>query len=162
METQNFTFMTLLNAFRKWIYVKYLTTRCSPQNCIWNFIVYHTQKTVMSFTKRLFLCMEIIGICFEGRRKHTNTLCFNYENNEQDVLRRLTYYSKTALHVSDDVFDHRQEHLTVFTLSGSVHPSCCRLVAQMGHQPATWVSTTRYCKYSQVLLMMGENIARNM
>jgi len=32
-----------------------------------------------------------------------------------------------------------------------------------GHQPAaTWVNTTRYCKYSQVLLMMGENIARNM
>ena len=27
---------------------------------------------------------------------------------------------------------------------------------------ATWVNTTRYCKYSQVLLMMGENIARNM
>jgi hypothetical protein len=32
-----------------------------------------------------------------------------------------------------------------------------------GCQPAaTRVSTTRYCKYSQVLLMMGENIARNM
>jgi len=32
-----------------------------------------------------------------------------------------------------------------------------------GWQPAaTWVSTARYCKYSQVLLMMGENIARNM
>ena len=31
------------------------------------------------------------------------------------------------------------------------------------HQPAaTRVNTTRYCKYSQVLLMMGENIARNM
>jgi len=30
------------------------------------------------------------------------------------------------------------------------------------HQPAaTWVNTTRYCKYKQVLLMMGENIARN-
>jgi len=27
---------------------------------------------------------------------------------------------------------------------------------------ATWVNTTRYCKYSQVLLMMVENIARNM
>jgi len=25
-----------------------------------------------------------------------------------------------------------------------------------------WVNTTRYCEYSQVLLMMGENIARNM
>jgi len=31
-----------------------------------------------------------------------------------------------------------------------------------GYQPAaTWVNTTRYCKYSQVLLIMGENIARN-
>ena len=31
------------------------------------------------------------------------------------------------------------------------------------HQPAaTWVNTTRYCNYSQVLLMMGENISRNM
>ena len=31
------------------------------------------------------------------------------------------------------------------------------------HQPAaTWVNTTRYCKYSQELRMMGENIARNM
>ena len=32
-----------------------------------------------------------------------------------------------------------------------------------GFQPAaTWVNITRYCKYSQVLLMMGKNIARNM
>jgi hypothetical protein len=31
------------------------------------------------------------------------------------------------------------------------------------HQPTTaWMNTTKYCKYSQVLLMMGENIARNM
>jgi len=31
-----------------------------------------------------------------------------------------------------------------------------------GYQPAaTWVNATRYCKYSQVLLTMGENIARN-
>jgi hypothetical protein len=30
------------------------------------------------------------------------------------------------------------------------------------HQPAaTWVNTTRHCKYGQVLLMMGENIAQN-
>jgi hypothetical protein len=32
-----------------------------------------------------------------------------------------------------------------------------------GCQPAaTWVNTNRYCKYSQVLLMMDENIALNM
>jgi len=31
------------------------------------------------------------------------------------------------------------------------------------HQSAaTWANTTRCCKYSQVLLMVGENMARNM
>jgi len=37
-------------------------------------------------------------------------------------LYRLIYYSYSALHVSDDVFAHHQEHLTVFTASGNVHP----------------------------------------
>jgi len=70
-------------------------------------------------------------------------------------LCELTYFSLSALHVSGDVFAHHQEHLTVFTVSGvSTHPR---------HQPAaTWLNTTRYCKYSLLLLMMGENIARNM
>jgi hypothetical protein len=79
------------------------------------------------------------------------------------------YYSKSALHVLGNVFAHHQENLTVFTVSGSVHPSCCRLVprsrpvSRTGDQPtATWVNPTRYCKYRQVLLMIGENIARNM
>jgi membrane-bound metal-dependent hydrolase YbcI (DUF457 family) len=32
-----------------------------------------------------------------------------------------------------------------------------------GYQPAaTWINTTRYCKYSKGLLIMGENIARHM
>jgi hypothetical protein len=65
----------------------------------------------------------------------------NYENNQQDALFRLIYYSKSALHVSGDVFVHHQEHLTVFTVL---------------------VNTTRYCKYSQMLLMMGKNITWNM
>jgi hypothetical protein len=52
---------------------------------------------------------------------------YNYDNNQQDALYRLIYYSKSALHVSGDVFAHHQEHLTVFTASGSVHPSCYRL-----------------------------------
>ena len=56
---------------------------------------------------------------------------YNYENNQQDALYRLIYYSKSALHVSGDVFAHHQEHLTVFTVSGSIHPSCCRLVSWM-------------------------------
>ena len=69
-------------------------------------------------------------------------------------LYRLIYYSQSALHVSDDVFAHHQGHLIVFTVSGSIHPSCCWLVS--------WMNTTRYCKYSQVLLVMGGNFARNM
>ena len=56
----------------------------------------------------------------------------SYENNQQDALYRLIYYFKSALHVSGDVSAHHQEHLTVFTVSGSVHLSCCRLVSRMG------------------------------
>jgi hypothetical protein len=57
----------------------------------------------------------------------TRIFLFNYENNQQDALYRLIYYSKLAVHVSGNVFAHHQEHLTVFTVSGSVHPSCCWL-----------------------------------
>jgi hypothetical protein len=59
-----------------------------------------------------------------------------YENNLQDALYKLIYYFKSAVHVSGDVFAHHPEHLTVFTISGSVHPNCCRLVLA-----ATWVNT---------------------
>ena len=91
----------------------------------------------------------------------------NQENNQQDALYRLIYYSRSALHVSDDVLAHYQEHLNVFTVSGSVYPSAHNphslVSTHPRHQPeATWVNTTRYCKYSQVLLMMGENNVRNM
>ena len=55
-----------------------------------------------------------------------------YENNQQDALYRLIYYSKSALHVSGDVFAHHQEHLTVFTVSGSVHLNRYRLVSRIG------------------------------
>ena len=96
---------------------------------------------------------------------------YNYENNQQDGLYRLIYYSKSALRVSCDVFAHHQEHLALFTVSGSVHPSCCWLLSWMSWNAvlthpryqlaATWANTTRQYKYSQVLLMMGENVARN-
>jgi hypothetical protein len=57
-------------------------------------------------------------------------------------LHMLIYYSHLALRVLGDVFAHHQEHLTVFTASGSIHSSRCRLVSWM-------------------LLMMGKNIVRN-
>jgi len=68
-------------------------------------------------------------------------------------LYRFIYYSYSALHVSGDVFAHHQEHLT-FALHVKHNTINYEFVIE--------VNTTRYCKYSQVLLMMDENIARNM
>ena len=99
-------------------------------------------------------------------RSRIRALWYNCESNQQYALYRLIYNSKSAVHVSGNVFAYHQEHLTVFTVSGSIHPICCRLVSWISwnsvlthpwHQPAaTWVNATRYCKYSHVLLMMGE------
>jgi hypothetical protein len=55
-------------------------------------------------------------------------LC-SYENIQQYPIYKLIYYSTSAVHVSGNIFTHHQEHLSVFTVSGSVHPSCCRLPA---------------------------------
>jgi hypothetical protein len=68
----------------------------------------------------------------------------NYENKQQDALYRLIYYSKSALHVSGDVFVHHQEQLTVFTVSGSIHPSCCWLVSWMSWNCAAITNKMHY------------------
>ena len=44
-------------------------------------------------------------------------------------LYRLIYYSRSPLHVSGDVFAYHQAHLTIFTVSGSIHSSGYRLVS---------------------------------
>jgi hypothetical protein len=56
---------------------------------------------------------------------------YNYENNQQDALYRSIYYSKSALHVSGNVFAPivrstwlYLQYLVVF------HPSCSRLVSR--------------------------------
>ena len=46
-------------------------------------------------------------------------------------LYRFIYYSQSVLNFSGNVFAHHQEHLTVFTASGSIHSSRCRLVSWM-------------------------------
>jgi hypothetical protein len=46
---------------------------------------------------------------------------------KKDALCRLIYYSKSVLQVLGDVYAHHQEHLTVFTVSGSVHPAGSKL-----------------------------------
>jgi hypothetical protein len=89
-------------------------------------------KTYISFEQNKFYdsswCIKKI-INDQVWRSWIRASWYNYENNQQDALYRLIYYSKSALHVLGHVFAHHQEHLTVFTVSGSVHPSCCRLVS---------------------------------
>ena len=67
---------------------------------------------------------------------------------------RIIYYSLTALHVSSNIFAHHQEHLNCITVSG-IKVSRCR-------PAATYVCNTRSCNTVQMLLIMSENIARNM
>jgi len=53
----------------------------------------------------------------------------SYENNQRDALYRLNYlyYSKSDVQVSGEVFAHYQEHVTVFTVSGSVYTTRCTI-----------------------------------
>jgi len=75
-------------------------------------------------------------------------------NNQLDAKITIYWRFQSAQHVSGDNFVHPQEHLAMFTAYGTVHRRCCR--------PATSsVHCTINCKHSQVLLRMGENIARN-
>jgi hypothetical protein len=84
-------------------------------------------------------------------RENQNTLiCIQH-----DATLHSLFYLETALHA-------HQERKQLY-LRRLVFVTPLLLPATIASQPAaTWVNTTRYCKYSQVLLMMGENIARNM
>ena len=70
-------------------------------------------------------------------------------------LCRIIYYSLAALHVSSDIFAHHQEHLNCITASDITHVRRCQLAA-------TYVCNTTSCNTVLMLLMMNENIARNM
>jgi hypothetical protein len=66
-----------------------------------------------------------------NKRRALNTVSVIMRVTSKMQLYGLIYYSYLALHVSGDIFAHHQEHLTVFTVSGSVHPGCCWLVSWM-------------------------------
>jgi hypothetical protein len=52
-------------------------------------------------------------------------------------LYRLFPHSKSAVHVSDDVFAHHQEHLTVFTVDGKPEATTAVVVdPDDGHEDA--------------------------
>jgi len=58
---------------------------------------------------------------------HFKVSKFYYESNQQDAtiqVNLLFLVSSTCF--LGDVFANHQEHLTVFTVSGSIHPCSCR------------------------------------
>jgi hypothetical protein len=91
------------------------TGMCKSQNY---FLVH------VATTAKLVRTLEIALECIFDVHKsvHRDTT----ENNQQYTLYRLINYSELAVYVSGDDFAHHQKHLTLFTVSGSVHPSCCR------------------------------------
>jgi len=59
-----------------------------------------------------------------------------HRDTTMKITNKLHYIHKFVIpsrspHVSSEVFAHHQEHLTVFTVSGSIQPSCCRLASWM-------------------------------
>jgi len=66
-------------------------------------------------------------------------------------LYRLIYYSYSAVHVTGDVFARYREHLTVFTASGSIHPSCCRLVSWGSWNSSMTPAGSDLSEYYQIL-----------
>jgi len=66
-------------------------------------------------------------------------------------LYRSIYFSLSTLHISSDVFAHHQEHLTVFTVSGSIHQGWCRLVSGMGFNSSNTPAGSDICEHYQIL-----------
>jgi hypothetical protein len=84
-------------------------------------------------------------------RSWIRTSWYNCEINQQDALYRLIYYSRSVLHVSGDVFAHNQEHLTVFTVYGNVHPSYCRLVSRVSYNSVATPASSSLGEHYQIL-----------
>jgi len=74
-------------------------------------------------------CVTVLAIILRSLNAEEWIPVMKVTNKMQ--LYKLIYFSLSALHVSGDVFAHHQEQLTVFTVSGNIHTSCCRLVSWM-------------------------------
>jgi hypothetical protein len=115
-------------------------------------VITHTHDTSLPLLSHLLLfllqtpnyVLKVVGILHQlvcgSMRNLTQTAGIRnttaYRRNDDHRIMKITNkmhyidYFTLALHVSVDVFAHHQEYLTVFTVSGSIHPSCCRPVSR--------------------------------
>ena len=77
---------------------------------------------------RIKYSLHTFDVCVSGRRWYN---CKWWPTRFKYFGIYLFIYSSSALHVSDDLFAHHQEHLNVFTASDIVHRYCCWLVSWM-------------------------------
>jgi len=83
-------------------------------------------------------------------------------------LCRIIYCSLVALHVSSDIFAHHQEHLNCITAAGIILMCLYRLILILNIFSLDISRQRHTCVIPEalhtvkMLLMMSENIARNM
>ena len=79
--------------------------------------------------------LKVVYMCYQVTKSFSGSVCYVTTNlafvcpcivsiivtDDQQDATIWIIYTKSALHVSGDVFAHHQEHLTVFTASGTVH-----------------------------------------
>jgi hypothetical protein len=70
---------------------------------------------------------------------------------EYDVSMDFTDPARDRYKWWGDVFAHHQEHLTVFTVSGSIHPSNCRLVSWMSFNSSKTPAGSNLSEYYQIM-----------
>ena len=148
-----------------------VTHRVCRRHTSYNVSNNQQDATTYSFINLFNSALHVSGYRFAHPREHFMTVYAAFGTMHRHYCRPVprlrwnvsyistaTIYSfislfNSVLHVSGDIFAHHQEHfLTVYTAFGTVHRHCCRAV-----------HCTKSCIDSQqVLLMMGEFVARNM
>jgi hypothetical protein len=76
---------------------------------------------------------------------------FVYQVGNNKKVTQINLLFPVTLHVSGDVFAHHQEHLTAFTVSGSIHPSSCWLVSWMSLNSSKTPASSNLGEYHQIL-----------
>jgi hypothetical protein len=86
---------------------------------------------------------------------------FNKDNISVDVFSKFSKRMKSRTTTATTFDVHKSVHRDRIMKVTNKMQLYSSFKSSKTQPAATWVNITRYCNYRQVLLMMGENIARN-